>query len=252
MGISVTHSTIHKKKKILVKQQEDRIKETAEAYTEQRKLILLGEAVIDSDSQRNDEILPCDHQSFAYLDILSAKSKLDILSNGCGATYSGYSKEIYEPVVFGGDVLTNERAFGAQLAMFNNKSEFENLFGVICRPEGLHRQMNFLLGIYQLFYKEKSSSDPGSLYQLRNLINRRDVTGPDAVTTAYRSHYHFVQDVLERYIVAAFLILSGLKDIDDTNCVGFPVFSIMSSEEQLQWILTQADAVMNNLGINET
>lgn len=53
MGINVTHSTIHKKKKILVKQQEDRIKATAQAYTEQRKLILLGEAVIDSDSQRN-------------------------------------------------------------------------------------------------------------------------------------------------------------------------------------------------------
>uniref|UniRef100_A0A8W8J6B5 Uncharacterized protein n=1 Tax=Magallana gigas TaxID=29159 RepID=A0A8W8J6B5_MAGGI len=50
MGISVTHSTILKKRKILVKQQEDRIKATAQAYTEQRKLILLGEAVIDSDS----------------------------------------------------------------------------------------------------------------------------------------------------------------------------------------------------------
>lgn len=49
MGISVTHSTIHKKKKILVKQQEERIKATAQAYTEQRKLILLGQAVIDSD-----------------------------------------------------------------------------------------------------------------------------------------------------------------------------------------------------------
>lgn len=48
------------------------------------------------------------------------------------------SKEICEPVVFEGDVLTNERAFGAQLAMFNNKSEFENLLGVIHRPEGLH------------------------------------------------------------------------------------------------------------------
>lgn len=55
------------------------------------------------------------------------------------------SKEICEPVVFGGDVLTNKRAFGAQLAMFNNKSEFENLLGVIYRPEGLHTQMNFLL-----------------------------------------------------------------------------------------------------------
>lgn len=53
MGINVTHSTIHKKKKILVKQQKDRKKATAQAYTEQRILILLGEAVIDSDSQRN-------------------------------------------------------------------------------------------------------------------------------------------------------------------------------------------------------
>lgn len=35
------------------------------------------------------EILPCDNQSFADLEILSAKSKLNILSNGCGATYSG-------------------------------------------------------------------------------------------------------------------------------------------------------------------
>lgn len=89
MGISVTHSTIHKKKKILVKQQEDCIKATAQAYTEQRKRILLGEAVIDSDPQRNDDILPCDHQSFADLDILSAKSKSYIVSNGCGTTYSG-------------------------------------------------------------------------------------------------------------------------------------------------------------------
>lgn len=89
MGISVAHSTIHKKKKILVKQQEERIKATAQAYTEQRKLILLGQAVIDSDSQRNEDILQCDHQSFTDLDILSAKSKLNILSNGCGATYSG-------------------------------------------------------------------------------------------------------------------------------------------------------------------
>lgn len=74
-----------------MKQQEfeDRINATAQPYTEQRKLFLLGDAVIDSDSQRNEEILPCVHQSFADLDISSAKSKLDILSNGCGATYSG-------------------------------------------------------------------------------------------------------------------------------------------------------------------
>lgn len=88
-GISATHSTIHKKRNILVKQHEDRIKATTQAYTEQGKLILLGQGVIDSDSQRNEEILSCVLQSVGDLDILSAKSKFDILANGCGATYSG-------------------------------------------------------------------------------------------------------------------------------------------------------------------
>lgn len=58
MGISASHSTIQKKRKILVKQHLERKIATAQAYTEQRKLILL-EAVIDSDSERNEEILPC-------------------------------------------------------------------------------------------------------------------------------------------------------------------------------------------------
>lgn len=48
-------------------------------------------------------------------------------------------------IVFGGDVLTNERAFSAQEAMQNAPSNFQSLRGLIHRPEGLHREMNFLL-----------------------------------------------------------------------------------------------------------
>lgn len=54
-------------------------------------------------------------------------------------------RDVLEKVVFGGDVLTNERAFSAQEAMQNIPSEYESLLGVIHRPEGLHREMNFLL-----------------------------------------------------------------------------------------------------------
>ncbi|XP_048763890.2 uncharacterized protein LOC125671936 isoform X1 [Ostrea edulis] len=54
-------------------------------------------------------------------------------------------KNVLEKVVFGGDALTNERAFSAQEAMQNSPSEYESLLGVIHRPEGLHREMNFLL-----------------------------------------------------------------------------------------------------------
>ena len=48
----------------------------------------------------------------------------------------------------------------------------------------------FLKGIYQLYYKEASSNDRGSLYQLRNLVNRRDVCGgPKDVISKFRYMY---------------------------------------------------------------
>ena len=37
--------------------------------------------------------------------------------------------------VFGGDVLTNERAYTAQLAMLNSPTDYTKLKGVIHRPE---------------------------------------------------------------------------------------------------------------------
>lgn len=54
-------------------------------------------------------------------------------------THSGLKR------VFGSDVLTNERAYSAQLALHNGMMEFSKLQCVIQRPEGLHRMMNLLL-----------------------------------------------------------------------------------------------------------
>lgn len=55
-----------------------------------------------------------------------------------------------EKKVFGGDVQTNERAYSAQLAMLNGQSGHFRLPGVVQRPEGLHRIMNFLLVLLML------------------------------------------------------------------------------------------------------
>ena len=55
------------------------------------------------------------------------------------------TQSVASKIVFGGDVLTNERAFSAQEAMQNGNSEYDMLGGLIHRPEGLHREMNFLL-----------------------------------------------------------------------------------------------------------
>ena len=53
--------------------------------------------------------------------------------------------------VFGGDVLTNERAYSDQLAKLNHATDYDRLTGVIHRPEGLHRMMNLLLVLFRKF-----------------------------------------------------------------------------------------------------
>jgi hypothetical protein len=53
-------------------------------------------------------------------------------------------KTALDKVVFGGDVLTNERAFSAQSAMQNHYNDIDSLTGIVHRPEGLHREFNFL------------------------------------------------------------------------------------------------------------
>ena len=47
--------------------------------------------------------------------------------------------KVVNKVVFGVDVLTNEKAFTAQSVMQNNLTETNKLTGVPQRPEGLHR-----------------------------------------------------------------------------------------------------------------
>lgn len=60
------------------------------------------------------------------------------------------SPSIIRKIVFGGDVLTNERANSAQLAMLNGQSDHFRLSEVVHRPEGLHRMMTFLLLLLML------------------------------------------------------------------------------------------------------
>lgn len=54
-------------------------------------------------------------------------------------------QNVATPIVFGGDVLTNERAYSAQLNMMTEKTCGAQLGGIVHRPEGLHRVMNLTL-----------------------------------------------------------------------------------------------------------
>ena len=68
----------------------------------------------------------------------------------------------------------------------------EKLLGIIHRPEGLHRMKNFLLYIYEMFYLTSNVNDRGTMYQLKCLLDRRDVKLDMAA--AYRQRKNFFGD----------------------------------------------------------
>ncbi|CAH1248568.1 Hypp8253 [Branchiostoma lanceolatum] len=150
--------------------------------------------------------------------------------------------EAVERVVLGGDVLTNERAFSGQAALLNADNESDACSGIIHRPEGLHRLMNFLMGMYQEFYKEPVAGDRALPYSLRNIINRRDVEGPKSVTKAYRSHQAFVDDCLDAYTLAAACHHFGLTSIE-----GKPATNIPRGQPTYPWLLEQVQAIRKQL-----
>jgi hypothetical protein len=95
----------------------------------------------------------CKKSEYRIMDLLDKSenksdemiSILQHIHTHCVAHSDEKPTKVIEKIVFGGDVLTNERAYNAQLAMMNAECDFYGLAGVVHRPEGLHRMMNFLL-----------------------------------------------------------------------------------------------------------
>ena len=155
------------------------------------------------------------------------------------------SDEVISRLAFGGDVLTNERAYQAQLDMANGDTEEEKLLGIIHRPEGLHRMMNFLLYIYEMFYLTSSVNDRGTMYQLKCLLDRRDVKLD--MTAAYRQCKNFFDDVLDGHLTAAACHYFGIIDPTDKPTVNkVPAFlSHATKEKQLEWLSSMANDIID-------
>lgn len=138
---------------------------------------------------------------------------------------------IIERMVFAGDVLTNKRAYQAQIDMINAVSESESLKGVIHRPEGLHLCMNLCKYIMEVFYSQSSVGEPGTLYQLKVMLDRRDIKLD--MTHGYSQCRNYINDILDGHIVSAAMNFFGMTDISDQPNVSKPSPSLQVAERGL-------------------
>lgn len=76
------------------------------------------------------------------------------------------------------------------------------------------------------------------MFQLRNVLQRRDVSGPEGVTEKFRSHMTFVQDCLDAFILGACMDLLGIDNLDARpSRTKLPEFiNLRPQQEQYEWI----------------
>ncbi|XP_062520025.1 uncharacterized protein LOC134195039 isoform X2 [Corticium candelabrum] len=84
-------------------------------------------------------------------------------------------KGIAEQVLFGGDQLTAERTRSAKALQLNARTEHGQLHGLVPFIEDWHALQCMLQVAWMRFYRSDSESDTGTLHQLRNYIQRRNV-----------------------------------------------------------------------------
>ena len=113
---------------------------------------------------------------------------------------------------FGGDQLTAERARGSILAVSDDDTEEQRMAGLLVHSEDFHCHMNYVNLILTRFFLEESTSESGTLKQLKSLVDRRNISRKN---TDVRAGNAFVNDVLDGYLVACAVTHLGMTTVDD-------------------------------------
>eukprot|EP00731_Ephydatia_muelleri_P006750 Em0003g998a len=154
------------------------------------------------------------------------------------------------PVLIGGDQLTVARVRGSQDALLNSESGMQRVQGLIPVIEDWHTKMCYMQGsggnlvtgcthqaksgtkvalaclgcdqtchyhdvvmvVWKRLYNTSSGVDKGTLFQLRNLINRRNVVSDVSKDTA--ACEEFIELITVAHILSAAVHITGVPDLE--------------------------------------
>ncbi|XP_062610556.1 uncharacterized protein LOC134272329 [Saccostrea cucullata] len=102
--------------------------------------------------------------------------------------------------------------------------------------EDFHEKMNFLQLIMDKYFKSESCRDAATLYQLKNLLNRRNVS--KNVSSNYHAASDFVDLVTECHVIAACLEYCGMESIE-IQCKKIPVALHIADSNMKRRLLRQ-------------
>ena len=126
--------------------------------------------------------------------------------------YVPRSENGLKEVFLGGDQLTCEGVRSAKMACLQAPDAVQRLEGLLPKVEDWHALQAFYQVIWITLYSTSSSQDKGTLYQLRSLIDRRNVVAdPKKDLHACQS---FLSVVLEAQILAVFATKYNITSLE--------------------------------------
>lgn len=151
-------------------------------------------------------------------------------------------------MILAGDQLTKQNADAAIRAKANKETSSERMEGLVPVIADFHCSMNFNDVIFKRFYNPSSQCDSGSLFHLRNVVHRTNVTTSD-LGDNYRPRNTFIQDLLDACIIAVVLHHFSLHTQDDMP-VSMPT-SFLSNEKH-DWFDEQILNIVDAYTLNES
>ena len=123
----------------------------------------------------------------------------------------------FHRILFGGNQLTAKRARGKVRIRKNSTNSADRLEGLLPVSEDWHTKVVFLC---KWLYKTTSASDGGTIFQLRNIINRKNISKKPKKDV--NSHEDFFLLVVDAHVLAAAMEFLGMDEDEEPSAEVFP------------------------------
>ncbi|XP_019863233.1 PREDICTED: uncharacterized protein LOC109592137, partial [Amphimedon queenslandica] len=180
------------------------------------------------------------HSERSYDEFLQILDKLEKYIPKKIVEHDGLMREVHHQVLLGGDQMTAARARGSKMIRMNSTTDSKRLTGLLPVSEDWHTKVILLEIIWKRLYSTVSITDHGTLQQLRNLINRRNVVSdPKKDVNATED---FLNLVTTSYVLCVAMQKLKMKEIDSSPSVD--VLDIGNTkEERKEWIITFSEEI---------
>lgn len=147
-----------------------------------------------------------------YVPGCTSTQSIDFDTHGGSIRSVDVQVQFFTHILIGGDQLTASRIRSAQRVLRNSESRNERLEGFIPVIEDWHTKMCFLEVIWKRLYSSCSVMDFGTLFQLRNVINRRNVVMD--VSKDVAACEEFMELITTAHVLSAAIDISGVSSLE--------------------------------------